>query len=389
MTLNTFSAGVNTGFSSQLNNNFSLLKQYSTMDMPLVQEIIYANGSSYTPVVITSVEASATTVNVVGADSGTGKIFKTTNSGSSWTEKTSGLGSAIALYTAIGNSNYILAIGGSGTKYTTDGGENWSTFTAPSGFTSVTYAITDEGRVYAVGKLTATNVISIVYTDNGGSSYASSIRTGAITWSTADPGKSLTVPKNGYIVYAASHATPADYEIYYSTDNGGAWTGANAASGAANGTFTSGYYINSSNYALYGTVAPASGDTFFQQQTVVVGGSSSLYSSNTDTLSSGTNRTFFSFCSGAIITCEEIRLSSEVYGFHMRNYLGGLWLNGASSFRNTASGLAGRLPTMWYKTSNSKPLIYLGEVDSSPDATGIAQASTAKAYTIYDPEDLL
>ncbi len=145
---------------------------------------------------------------VLYAGAGPGRIFKTIDAGSSWTELTNGLGNAFYRSMDISAST-IIAVTDAGFYKSTNGGSSWIGPT-PQG----------AGTAVAVDPHNASNILlasnfNLVRSTNGGSNFTLSA-----SGLTAAYTRSISVdPRNESIVYASGAAG-----IFKSIDHGESWT---------------------------------------------------------------------------------------------------------------------------------------------------------------------
>ena len=235
---NTFSAGVNTSFSSQLNTNFDyarvIKKKYGPFSfIQICGKITPASTDCVVIDYATSIKANSTA------------IQKSTDHGSTWTTKKTAGFTPTYFNVSAANSNYIVAYDGvQGGEYSTNGGESWTAITPPSTTSNVVYAISNSGRLFALSRNSGTGVHNLDYSDNSGSSWSSksaSVRTGS--WGTSYV-RAATDNIFGYMCYISVSSAQCGV-----TDDGTTFVTDTASSSALAGIVQCAYY-DDNNYQI-------------------------------------------------------------------------------------------------------------------------------------------
>lgn len=92
----------------------------------------------------------------------------TSTDGITWTNRTSGAGTACQCISYVGNNVWIAGYGSATAYRSTDNGTNWSSFTLPSGYSSL-FSVAGNGTGYVLGGF---NANGIAYSLNYGSTWA-------------------------------------------------------------------------------------------------------------------------------------------------------------------------------------------------------------------------
>jgi hypothetical protein len=244
--LNTFTPGVNTSFSTELNENFDHFTDKINTYVP-VQTPIRATGvGSYT----NSIAINETTVIAQLSPS----IYRTTNNGDTWTHVATAAASIQSVHVCPANSNYAIFFNASnvaGAIATTDGGATWNAITAPTGINNtslcVVYSITNTGRVFATGQ--NGSAIVVKYTDNNGTNWTTV--TSPVTDDGIDTYQQFYSPTNDYLIGAADDGGSNSW-AFYSTNGGSTWTTDDGGSSGRYRIVCA--YVDTDNYILRGNM---------------------------------------------------------------------------------------------------------------------------------------